>query len=124
MPRGSYKPTPEEVAARIAKVQVTKSETYSKRNRKITVGRWSVFQFDELNWACVRNDTQDGEEAVSNSYYGRCADALNCLLHKTVGDTAIDTGSLQAVLAAIKDAERSIKEQLQRGVLSGEASTG
>jgi hypothetical protein len=87
---------------------ITVANKVGRRNRKITLGNWCVYKFDEFNWVCAPVESFNKAEANDNRYYGRATDAMTFMLHKAVGDKVVETGDLKQILAEVKRAEAEI----------------
>jgi hypothetical protein len=111
--------TPEESAARIAKSQATRAETQVKRLRKLKVGNWQVFQFDDYNWCCNKTD-EEGDR--TNYYFPDLIHACNSMLIRCGQDAANSTGNVKDIIAAFESAKDEIINQIRAGVLSDETT--
>lgn len=94
--------------AQIESMKTAKTKSAEKRlearSKKIIVGDYVVWQYDESNW--VYHKATEGE--VSYRYYPTVKDAMKALLNRLIGEKCKYATNVEAVLVAIKWAEDSI----------------
>ena len=95
--------TEEQKLARAEKRRATVGAKMSERGRRVRVGRWSTYRFDEFNFAV---ENEQGER--TRRYYPDMVTAVQAMFRYIAADGSAQSKTLEEILSAVQHAEAAI----------------
>lgn len=95
--------TEEQKLARAEKRRATVGAKMSERGKRVRVGRWSTYRFDEFNFAV---ENEQGER--TRRYYPDMVTAVQAMFRYIAADGSAQGKTLEEILSAVQHAEAAI----------------
>lgn len=105
-------PTKEAQEKAVAASVEKKAAQMRNRERRFTVGNWTVFRMDDFNFV-LEKITRPAGEGDDQKYYPSFEDAVRRMLRELINDKSMRAKDVESVLAAMMAASMAVTEALK-----------